>query len=76
MQERILFECVIDEAGIYLQDPTPEVSFWYEMPVKFWKMLIDRYKEISKDNNFTPGQRSDAENLVNIIKEEIKAMKK
>lgn len=76
MQQRILFECVIDEAGIYLQTPTPEVGFWYEMPVKFWEMLIDRYKEISKDNKFTPGQRSDAKDLMRIIEEELKAVKK
>ena len=76
MEGKILFECVRDETGLYLEDPTPEVSFWYEMPREFWEMLIKRYKEISGDNNFTPGQQADAKNLMKIIEEELEVIEK
>jgi len=77
LKREILFECKRDMAGLYLEDPTPEgKGLHYEMPVKFWKMLIKRYKEISEDHNFTPEQRANAKNLMGIIREELEEINK
>lgn len=77
MKKEILFECRKDMAGLYLEHLIPgENSLHCEMPVKFWKILIKRYKEISKDHNFTPDQRTVAKDLMGIIREELKEINK